>query len=310
MKKILVALSALFLAFACCKKKDEVKPALGYGSDTTTIRLPQAVAQYSSGSANYLDEVTAAINASGITITKVSDEAVILSNGDEKVLLESENGEIFVSNAVSTNGRISKTPLKVAGAKNGGFYGITIYINSGNYKEIVKWFSDKNNNPFKLLFGQETYDILFGATTPGSSYVFAPKLNVNKLPKGAYETSGTLSAKKEGTLSGAQIGSKVSVTGDSPGTFGFYMDEQSYVESGAYSLLLTTKLTDKDYVIADGTKYPGSKSGKTSSFVFMLGLGKGQNNPPMSGILIGFAAAPKATSAMMFIGIFSGLKVK
>ena len=236
---------------------------------------------------------------------------MILTHGTNKVLLESENGEIYVSNPLSSNARISKTPLKVSGANGGGFYGITIYINSGNYKEIISWFTDKDNNPFKLLFGEETFDILFSGNKPGSDYVFAPKLNVSKLPKGAFETTGKLSAKKEGSLTGSQTGSKVSVTGDSPGSFGFYMDEQAYVESGAYSILITTKLTDKDYVIADGTKYPGSKDPKgASSFVFMLGLGKGTGNPSMGGILIGLAAGKKATSAMMFIGVFNGLKVK
>ncbi len=312
MKKIIIALSVLLIAFGCCKKKEEVKPVSnGTIGDTTTLRMPKAIAQFSAGNSNYLDEVAAAINASGLTATNVSENAVILSHGDKQVLLESENGELYVSNPLNGNARISKTPLKVPGTKGGGFYGITIYINSSNYKEIISWFTNQDNNPFKLLFGEETFNILFNGNKPGEDYVFAPKLNVAKLPKGAFETFGILSAKKEGPADGNQIGSKVSVTGDSPGFFGFYMDEQSYVESGAYSLLITTKLTDKDYVISNGTKFMGSADGKGgSSFIFMLGLGKGTSNPPLGGILIGFAAAKKATSAMMFLGVFNGLKVK
>lgn len=311
MKKLIItALAASVLMFSCSKKNEDAKP-VGTGSDAVSVANPT---QTSKGFQGQIDEIAASLNPTFTQTSATSGEVTI---GDSKLYIEQVGEETYVSIPETDGGnfRLKSKLLSGTGTSGGQgeFGGVLISITRSNAREVFNFFdqaSKKTNGIWGELFGDETGKVF--QTGPTDSFVFKPKLNTKKLPKGFFELSGEISAKATGTTA---LGKEVTVTSDA-GMFGFKATKLAYNDfsSTSFKYFVTTSFSNKDEITVLGKKYIGTASNKfENGFVFIVGLGKGGSVPPINGILLALTVDGKGDnikSANLVLGAFGNVKVK
>lgn len=311
MKKLIItALAASVLMFSCSKKNEDTKPVAS-GTDAVSVANQT---QSSKGFEGQIDDITKSLNP---TFTQTSATSGEVKIGETKLLLEQVGEETFVSLPENEGGNLRlKSKLLTGTGVSGGageFGGVLISITRSNAPEIAAFFKDAGNKPNGIwgeLFGDETGKAFFFG--PDDNFVFKPKLNTKKLPKGFFELSGEISAKATGSTAS---GKEVTVTSDA-GMFGFKATKLAYNDfnSGTFNYFYTTKFSDKDEITTFGKTYKGNTSGKfENGFVFIVGLGKGSGTPPISGILLALTVDGKGDNikaANLVLGAFGKVKVK
>jgi hypothetical protein len=311
MKKIIItALAASVLMFSCSKKKEETKP-LGSGSDAVSVASPTQIGK---GFQGQIDDIASSLNPTFTQTSATSGEVTI---GDSKLYIEQVGEETYVSIPESEGGNFRlKSKLLTGTGSSGGkgeFGGVLITITRSNAREVFNFFDQAGKKPNGIwgeLFGDETGKVF--QTGPTDNFVFKPKLNTKKLPKGFFELSGDITAKATGT---STSGKEVTVTSDA-GMFGFKATKLAYNDFGSsnFKYFVTTSFSNKDEITVLGKKYIGTASKKfENGFVFIVGLGKGGSTPPINGILLALTIDGKGDNikaANLVLGAFGNVKVK
>ena len=311
MKKLIItALAASVLMFSCSKKNEDTKP-VGDGAPAVSVATSTQTAKNFQG---HIDDIATSLNP---TFTQTSATSGEVSIGDSKLYIEQVGEETFVSmpEGEGSNFRLKSKLLTGTGTSGGAgeFGGVLISITRSNAHEVFNFFDQAGTKQYGIwgeLFGDETGKIF--QLGPNDNFVFKPKLNTKKLPKGFFELSGEISAKATGTTA---TGKEVTVTSDA-GMFGFKATKLAYndFQSTSFNYFVTTKFSDKDEITTFGKKYRGTSDDKfENGFVFIVGLGKGSGTPPMSGILLALTVDGKGDNikaANLVLGAFGNVKVK
>lgn len=310
MKKLIItALAASVLMFSCSKKNEDAKPA----SSGDAIVVNSNPTQTAKNFQGQLEDISASLNP---TFTQTSATSGEVKIGDTKLIIEQVGEETFISlpEGEGDNFRLKSKLLTGTGVAGAGeFGGVLINITRANAKEVFNFFDEAGSKQYGIwgeLFGDETGKVFFSG--PDDNFVFKPKLNTKKLPKGFFELSGTISAKATKTTA---TGKEVTVEGEA-GLFGFKATKLAYndFQSSSFNYFYTTKFSDKDEITTFGKTYKGNTNGKfEDGFVFIVGLGKGNGTPPISGILLAFTIDGKGDNikaANLVLGAFGKVKVK
>lgn len=312
MKKIV--LSALVISamlFSCSKKEDAARPT---GTGSTPV--VSSVGDPTSQAKTYSEQIVAIKTQLSPTFTQTSATSGEVKIGDTKLTIEQVGEETYISlpEGEGDNFRLKSKLLSGTGSPGKGeFGGVLINITQSNAKEVFNFFEEAGNKQFGIwgeLFGDQTGEAFFSG--PDNNFVFKPKLNTKKLPKGFFELSGEITAK---ATKNTASGKEVTVEGEA-GLFSFKATKLAYDDFGASSFkyFFTTNFSDKDEITTFGQTYKGTKSGDfENGFVFIVGLGKGSGTPPINGILLALTVEGKGNNikaANLVLGAFGKVKVK
>jgi len=313
MKKIvLTALVISAMLFSCSKKKEDSARPSGNGTAPIVTLEGDPTVQ----SKSYSQQIAAIETSLSPTFTQTSATSGEVKIGNTKLTIEQVGEETFISlpEGEGDNFRLKSKLLTGTGAAGEGeFGGVLINITRANAKEVFGFFEQAGKKQYGIwgeLFGDQTGKVFFSG--PDDNFVFKPKLNTVKLPKGFFELTGTISAK---ATKSTATGKEVTIEGEA-GLFGFKATKLAYndFQSSSFNYFYTTKFSDKDEITTFGQTYKGNTSGKfENGFVFIVGLGKGSGTPPMSGILLALTVDGKGDNikaANLVLGAFGKVKVK
>jgi hypothetical protein len=313
MKKIvLTALVISTMLFSCSKKKDEATLPVGNG----TAPVVAAEGDPTFNAKSYEQQIAAIQTSLSPTFTQTSATSGEVKIGDTKLTIEQVGEETYISlpEGEGDNLRLKSKLLTGTGTVGAGeFGGVLISITRSNAKEVFNFFDQAGKKKYGIwgeLFGDKTGAVFFSG--PDDNFVFKPKLNTVKLPKGFFELSGTITAKATKTIA---TGKEVTIDGEA-GLFAFKATKLAYSDfkSTSFNYFYTTQFSDKDEITTFGQTYKGTANGKfENGFVFIVGLGKGSGTPPMSGILLALTVDGKGNNikaANLVLGAFGNVKVK